>query len=97
MSIALKSKFYHTFMYTHFKVFYYKLQSEITIFALYGWYNFYLPQAFQASVITTLIVGWPFCKESGSLPFKWPVHQSLTGKQITSVTDTYISGSIYFA
>lgn len=67
MYVALKSKFYHTFMHTHFKVFSYKLNSEVTVFALYGWYKFYLPTAFQAFIIT-MLVGRP--KESGSLPFK---------------------------
>lgn len=57
MYVALKSKFYHTFMHTHFKVFSYKLNSEVTVFALYGWYKFYLPKAFQAFIIKCLLAG----------------------------------------
>jgi len=42
-----------------------------------GFNSVFQRRNFQAFVITLLIVDRPFNGGSGSLPFKWPVHQSL--------------------
>lgn len=56
--------------------------------ALYGWFNSIFQRFFfQAFILTVLFVGRSFTKRPSSQPFKWPVHQSLTDKQLTSITD----------
>lgn len=54
--------------------------------ALYGWFNSIFQRFFFPGA-TVLFVSRSFTKRPSSLPFKWPGHQSLTDRQLTSITD----------